>query len=91
METSDYEPKRRVEIDIDDVLAAMRAQTWRNLSIYRTGQGLAEVDERLRFWSGYVLKELFAGPRGWDRSLPSPRCTVGRTWPSKKINPISSP
>lgn len=66
LETSEVRPERRAEIDIDDVLATLRAETWRNLAIERDGPGLAHVLDRLAFWSGYVLPEVFAGPRGWE-------------------------
>lgn len=66
LETNEVRPERRVEIDIDDVLAALRAETWRNLGVERDRAGLEHALERLGFWSGYVLPEVFAGPRGWE-------------------------
>lgn len=64
--TSEYEPSRRTEIDIDDMTASIRALTWRHMSIERTGKGLEAALERLRYWSSYVLVEAFAGQRGWQ-------------------------
>lgn len=66
LETSEVRPGRRTEIDIDDVLAALRAETWRNMAIERDAAGLAHAIERIQFWAGYVLPEVFAGPRGWE-------------------------
>jgi L-aspartate oxidase len=66
LETSEVRPTRRTEIDIDDVLATLRAETWRNMAVERDGAGLAHALERLQFWAGYVLPEVFAGPRGWE-------------------------
>ena len=66
LETSEVRQARRTEIDIDDVLAALRAETWRNLAIERDAAGLKHAIERIQFWSGYVLPEVFAGPRGWE-------------------------
>jgi L-aspartate oxidase len=66
LETSHVRKDRRVEIDIDDVLASVRAETWRNMAIERDAAGLRHALERLRFWAGYVLPEVFAGPRGWE-------------------------
>jgi L-aspartate oxidase len=57
---------RRTEIDIEDLIASLRAETWRNLAIERDAAGLKHVIERIQFWSGYVLPEVFAGPRGWE-------------------------
>ena len=57
---------QRAEIDIGDVLAAMRSSVWRGLGIERTAQGMAEVEAKLHFWAGYVLPHAFAGPRGWE-------------------------
>jgi L-aspartate oxidase len=56
----------RAEIDIEDVLTAMRSRMWRGLGIERTPEGMRDLAERLEFWSRYVLGEVFAGPRGWE-------------------------
>lgn len=61
-----YEPERRTEIDIEDMTAALRSLTWRDVGIERDGTGLARALERIRFWSSYVLPSVFAGPRGWE-------------------------
>lgn len=66
LETSEVRPERRTEIDIDDLVASLRAETWRNMAIERDRTGLEHALERLGFWSGYVLPEVFAGPRGWE-------------------------
>ena len=66
LESASFQPERRVEIDIDDVLATLRAEAWRDLGIERDGPGLRHAVERLSYWSSYVLPQLFAGPRGWE-------------------------
>jgi len=57
---------RRVEIDLEDVLAAMRTETWRYMGIERDAGGLEHATRRLEFWAGYVLPQVFAGPLGWE-------------------------
>ncbi|RMG14846.1 MAG: L-aspartate oxidase [Planctomycetota bacterium] len=66
METSEVRLDRRREIDIVDVLNALRAQTWRSLAIERDGASMREARERIAFWSSYALEEVFAGPLGWE-------------------------
>jgi L-aspartate oxidase len=66
LEASSYELTGRTNIDIEDVLAAMRTEAWRNLGIERSGPGLEHALERFRFWCSYVLGDTFAGPRGWE-------------------------
>ena len=66
LETSRYEPGRRVEIDINDVAATLRAETWRHIAIERNAEGMKYAAERISYWSSYVLKEVFAGKRGWE-------------------------
>jgi len=56
----------RIEIDIEDLLTALRSRMWRGLGIERSPEGMNDLAERLDFWSGYVLDEVFAGPRGWE-------------------------
>jgi len=57
---------QRAEIDISDMLAALRTSMWRELGIERSADGMAQLEEKLRFWAGYVLPHEFAGPRGWE-------------------------
>lgn len=66
LQVSDYRPEKRTEIDIDDLINSLRSETWRWMAIERDAQGLKRVLDRLHFWSGYVLPEVFAGPRGWE-------------------------
>lgn len=66
LEASESAPSRRVEIDIADMAASLRAEAWRHLAIERDGPGLEEAAERMAFWASYVLDEVFAGPRGWE-------------------------
>ena len=66
LESSSFQPERRVEIDIEDVLASVRAEAWRYLGIERDGEGLRHAVDRLRYWASYVLPQAFAGPRGWE-------------------------
>jgi L-aspartate oxidase len=66
MEANRRPNDRRIEIDIADVLATLRAETWRHIAIERTGEGMRQAAERIKYWSSYVLKEIFAGKRGWE-------------------------
>lgn len=66
LESASFQSERRVEIDIEDVLATLRTEAWRYLGIERDGAGLRHAVERLGYWSSYVLPQLFAGPRGWE-------------------------
>ncbi len=66
LEASAEPQGRRAEIDIDDVLVSLRAETWRNLGVERDGPGLRHAREQLGRWARYVLPEAFAGPRGWE-------------------------
>lgn len=65
VEHSEYKG-RRIEIDIDDMMASVRALTWRDLAIERDGAAIASAFEQLKKWCGYVLQDTFAGPRGWE-------------------------
>ena len=39
---------------------------WRNVGITRSAQPLAEVQEIIKFWQGYVMDKVFDSPEGWE-------------------------
>ena len=66
LEAITVEPARRVEVDLEDMVASLRALTWRNLAIERTRKGMQEANEQIVRWSSYALEQVFAGPRAWE-------------------------
>jgi len=52
-------------IDIQDVENSLRALLWRNVGISREAGALGEAEERVDFWSSYVLDKQFPGRQGW--------------------------
>ncbi len=53
-------------IDLDDLRNSLRSLMWRQVGIERTGPGLADADERMTFWSSYVMRMGFQSPAGWE-------------------------
>lgn len=53
-------------LDLEDLLNSLRSVMWRQVGIERTGEGLADADERMTFWSSYVMKMGFESPAGWE-------------------------
>jgi L-aspartate oxidase len=39
---------------------------WRNVGVRRDAEGLAEGEENINHWCGYVLARQFADPGGWE-------------------------
>lgn len=66
LEHSEIESRRRVEVDLDDMVSSVRALAWRQMGVERTGEGLEDAHRQLTRWGEYVLDALFAGPRGWE-------------------------
>ncbi|MBL4847867.1 MAG: L-aspartate oxidase [Planctomycetes bacterium] len=66
LEIAKLESKRRVEVDLEDMVASIRALSWRCMGVERDGEGLEEAERQLTRWGSYVLDALFAGPRGWE-------------------------
>jgi len=53
-------------IDIQDVENSLRSLLWRQVGIEREGGALSDAEERIDFWSSYVLDRQFPGPAGWQ-------------------------
>jgi L-aspartate oxidase len=53
-------------LDIQDVENALRSLLWRQVGIEREGVTLSDAEEKIDFWSSYVLDRQFAGPSGWQ-------------------------
>ncbi len=57
----------RGDLDMTDILNALRAWMWRNVGVVRDGATLEDTQSIIEFWGRYVLdKEFFASPRGWE-------------------------
>ncbi|MBT3279493.1 MAG: L-aspartate oxidase [Phycisphaerales bacterium] len=57
----------RGELDMNDILNALRAWMWRNVGVVRDGATLEDTKAIIEFWGRYVLdKEFFASPSGWE-------------------------
>ena len=53
-------------IDIQDMENSLRALLWRQVGIEREGGALSEAEERIDFWSSYVMDRQFTAPAGWQ-------------------------
>lgn len=54
------------ELDLCDLLLALRSVMWRQVGIIRTGSELADADERVGQWAGRLLDVTFDAPEGWE-------------------------
>jgi len=52
-------------IDIRDMENSLRALMWRQVGIEREAASLSESEQRIDFWSSYVLDKEFDSPSGW--------------------------
>ncbi len=52
-------PSSKAELDITDVKSTLRSIMWRNVGIERSGERLAETQERLGYWGRYVMDKVF--------------------------------
>jgi L-aspartate oxidase len=52
-------------IDLQDVENSLRSLVWRQVGIERDSGSLSDAEERIDFWSSYVLDRSFAAPSGW--------------------------
>jgi L-aspartate oxidase len=52
-------PSSKAELDITDVKSTLRSIMWRNVGIERSGERLAETQERLAYWGRYVMDKVF--------------------------------
>lgn len=52
-------------VDIRDMENSLRSLLWRQVGIDREAGSLAESEERIDFWSSYVMDKEFDSPEGW--------------------------
>jgi L-aspartate oxidase len=52
--------------DIDDMENSLRSLMWWNVGIERSAGDLKTTLDKLRFWSYYVLPQVFTEPKGWE-------------------------
>ena len=53
-------------IDIRDMENSLRALLWRQVGIEREAPALSDAEERIDFWSSYVMDREFDSPAGWQ-------------------------
>ncbi|HUY36806.1 MAG TPA: L-aspartate oxidase [Pirellulales bacterium] len=53
-------------LDLDDIRNSLRSLMWRHAGVRRDAAGLAEADDAIGGWCGYVLNRQFADPAGWQ-------------------------
>ena len=53
-------------LNLDDIRNALKSLMWRNVGVRRDAEGLAEAEENINHWCGYVLARQFADPTGWE-------------------------
>lgn len=53
-------------LDLVDIRNSLTSLMGRNAGVRRDVEGLAEADEAVQQWSGYVLARQFADPAGWE-------------------------
>ena len=53
-------------LNLDDIRNALKSLMWRNVGVRRDAEGLAEAEENIDHWCGYVLARQFADPTGWE-------------------------
>ncbi len=53
-------------LDLVDIRNSLKSLVWRAAGVRRTGSQLAEADETIHRWCGYVLARQFADPAGWE-------------------------
>ena len=63
---SALEAPRKDQIDLRDVANSLKSLMWRRVGIERDEDSLAEAEERIDFWTSYVLSTEFLSPVGWQ-------------------------
>jgi L-aspartate oxidase len=63
---SALEAPRKDQIDLRDVANSLKSLMWRRVGIERDEASLAEAEERVDFWTSYVLATEFLSPVGWQ-------------------------
>ena len=54
------------EVNIDDLTYSLKALMWRQLGVERSGEGMDDALEKLRFWRRAVRALPLEGPRSWE-------------------------
>ncbi|HEX7448497.1 MAG TPA: L-aspartate oxidase [Pirellulales bacterium] len=54
------------QLDLDDIRNSLKSLMWRSAGVRRDAAGLAEAQEMIDHWCGYVLDRQFAEPAGWQ-------------------------
>ncbi|MEE8469365.1 MAG: L-aspartate oxidase [Planctomycetota bacterium] len=55
-----------VQVNIDDLTYSLKSLMWRQLGVERSGEGMADALEKLRFWRRAVSALPLEGPRSWE-------------------------
>ena len=53
-------------LHLDDIRAALKSLTWRNVGLRRDAEGLTEARQNVNQWGRYVLARQFSDPSGWE-------------------------
>ncbi len=54
------------QLDRDDIRNSLKSLMWRSAGVRRDAAGLAEAQEMIDHWCGYVLDRQFSEPAGWQ-------------------------
>jgi len=63
---SALEAPQKDRIDLRDVANSLKSLMWRQVGVEREEDALAEAEERIDFWTSYVLGAEFLSPVGWQ-------------------------
>jgi L-aspartate oxidase len=53
-------------LDLDDIRNSLKSQMWRHAGVQRDAAGLADAEDAIGGWCGYVLNRQFSDPAGWQ-------------------------
>jgi L-aspartate oxidase len=60
------QPQAVEPLDLDDIRNSLRSLMWRSAGVRREGSALAEAQDMIERWCGYVLNRQFNDPAGWQ-------------------------
>jgi len=63
---SALEAPHKEQMDLRDVANSLKSLMWRRVGIERDESALVEAEERVDFWTSYVLDTEFLSPVGWQ-------------------------
>jgi len=55
-----------VQVNIDDLTYSLKSLMWRQLGVERSGEGMTDALEKLRFWRRAVSALPLEGPHSWE-------------------------